>query len=146
MAALAAVPYDASGRALPTYRFAGTSGAGLYTTASDLARFVASGLPGPVGADPGRGVLDRETVALMYQPAKLSDGSAGGAGLGYQFNSYGEAQVRAIIHEGVNAGWRALIVAVPERRQGLVILTNSNNAGEVIEELADLWANVAFGA
>ena len=146
MAAVAAVPYDASGRALPTYRFAGTAGAGLYTTASDLARFVAAGLPGPAGAHPGRGVLDNETVALMYQPAKLSDGSPGEAGLGYGFRSYGEEQVEAVIHLGGNAGWRALIVAVPERRQDLVILTNSDNGGEVVEELADLWADAEFGA
>ena len=36
-------------------------------------------------------------------------------------------------------------MAVPEYRKGFVILPNSDNAGDVVHDLAVLWADPEFG-
>jgi CubicO group peptidase (beta-lactamase class C family) len=64
-----AVPYDEGGRPLPLYQTyhnenCAASG-GLYTTAGDLATFVAATMRGSGEVLPGRGVLRPETVSMM---------------------------------------------------------------------------------
>ena len=140
-----AAPHGSSGTIYPTYRFAGTAGAGLYTTVTDLARFVAAGMVGPNRTAPGRGVLKSETIALMYQRVALHDGTAS-SGLGYMTGPLGADSVPGLNHGGSNFGWRALFMSAPERRQAIVVLTNSDNGGEVLGQLACIWAESQFGA
>ncbi|MCZ6597073.1 MAG: serine hydrolase [Planctomycetota bacterium] len=140
LAERAAVPYSGSGRALPTYRFTGTAGAGLYASANDLARFLAAGLSGPAGSEPGRGVLKKETVARMQERVPLTDGTASQCGLGYFVREDDEQPFKSVSHGGSNFGWQAFVIGVPKRGSGLVILTNSDNGGSIFHELACLWS------
>jgi hypothetical protein len=59
--AVTACPHDADGGRIPDFCFAEQAAAGLVTTASDLARFVAAALPGPEGKEDevGNGSMDR---------------------------------------------------------------------------------------
>jgi CubicO group peptidase (beta-lactamase class C family) len=113
---------------VPNYLFTEQAAAGLYTTAPDLARFVAAEMPGPHGEPAGRGVLSPDTLALMFTPvieyqglgqgvSKLPDGS------------------KLIQHGGANSGWKAVMVANPEWRMGILILTNGDNGEYIFEDL-----------
>jgi CubicO group peptidase (beta-lactamase class C family) len=53
-----AMAYDRTGAPTPEYRFTALAAAGLWTSAGDLARFVAALMAGPRGGTPGRQVLE----------------------------------------------------------------------------------------
>jgi len=70
-----ALPYGEDSEVLPNYVFTEAAAAGLYASAADLAIFLAAGLAGPGGETPGRGVLSRAGVELMFTPADATHGS-----------------------------------------------------------------------
>ena len=127
-----AIAYSETGVSLPNYLFTEQAAAGLYTTAPDLARFVAAEMAGPNGEPAGRGVLSPDTLALMFTPAIQSQGHAQGLGQGIETLPGGS---KLIGHGGANAGWRALISAIPELDLGIVILTNSDNGSALIDDV-----------
>jgi CubicO group peptidase (beta-lactamase class C family) len=59
---------SSDGEGAPPLRFTALAAASLYTSLSDLERFVQAHLPGPNGAPPGRGVLAAETLERMRMP------------------------------------------------------------------------------
>jgi CubicO group peptidase (beta-lactamase class C family) len=60
--------YDTESRPATHYRFAAVAATSLYTSASDLTRFLQAQLPGPGGEPAGRGVLRPETIHQMWTP------------------------------------------------------------------------------
>ena len=136
-----AIPYDQSDGALPYYAtyenesFAASGG--LFTTASDLAAFVAAAMPGPDRAPPGRGVLTPETVRLMIAPAPETRGRYG---LGYEMLPVSDT-LTMIGHNGANPGWRAAFMAVPTKGAGIAVLTNSEVGGRIIADIVCTWAD-----
>jgi CubicO group peptidase (beta-lactamase class C family) len=130
-----AVGYSREGQALPNYLFIEQGPASLYSTADDLARFAAAGLPGPNGEPPGRGVLAPATLELMYSPAENTEEQS--YGLGYQMNVFGPG---IIGHAGSNQGWKTFFGVIPATAEGVVVLTNGDNGrnlrAALIEELA----------
>ena len=71
-----------TGRAVPRSALTEQAAGGLHTTAADLAAFVAAGMTGPHSEPAGRGVLTPETVAALFAPLRLPDGST--TSLGYE--------------------------------------------------------------
>jgi hypothetical protein len=63
-----ATPYGWWRRPLPNYLFAKQAAAGPYTTAPDLARFVAAHMSSATSGNAGRGVLAPATAALFMEP------------------------------------------------------------------------------
>ncbi|MFK7912487.1 MAG: serine hydrolase domain-containing protein [Pseudomonadales bacterium] len=126
--ALAADPHDRAGTALPAYRFTALAAAGLYTTATDLARFALANMT----TNP---VLSPATRALQQQPVRLVDGTAP-TGLGWFVYESG-----LIGHSGSNLGWKADLWLRPAQGDGLVILTNSESGAEFAEDLTCQWAS-----
>jgi CubicO group peptidase (beta-lactamase class C family) len=133
-----AAAYDAGGRRIPNYRFTALAAAGLYTTAEDLGRYVAAGLQGPHGEAPGRGVLRPETIEQMDAPAPHSESGGGAYGFGRQLDSLVDG-TRVVMHGGSNRGWKALWVAIPARRAGLIVLTNSDRGPSVYGPVLCAW-------
>jgi CubicO group peptidase (beta-lactamase class C family) len=129
-----ALAYSRGGTPLPNYLFTEQAAAGLYTTAPDLARFVAAAMPGPNGEPAGRGILTSDTLALMFTPAVQLQGPGEAWGLGYNLLALPDGS-ELIKHGGSNAGWRAFFEAVPEWGDGIVVLTNSENGMALIEEV-----------
>jgi CubicO group peptidase (beta-lactamase class C family) len=83
---------------------------GLYTTAPDLACFVAAAMAGPSGTPRGRGVLGSATVDEMVSPApnanvKLGPLRVSAYGLGYSIHPVllGRGG-RIVSHDGSNRG------------------------------------------
>lgn len=60
--------YATDGSEAIHYRFAATGAASLYTSASDMTRFLQAHVAGADGAPPGRGVLSPRTLEMMRAP------------------------------------------------------------------------------
>ncbi len=63
-------------------------------------------------------------------------------GLGYQIVPLNET-VQLVMHDGSNDGWRALFMALPDRGDGIVILTNSETGGHLAGPIVCNWAEWA---
>jgi CubicO group peptidase (beta-lactamase class C family) len=114
--------YDTDGTRATHFRFTGLAAASLYTSASDMTRFIDAHHPGPGGEPPGRGVLRPESLALMRKPHASRMG-ADIWGLGtmlYAPNGQGDF---VIGHDGNNAP--AINTAVrlnPSTGDGIIVL------------------------
>jgi CubicO group peptidase (beta-lactamase class C family) len=119
------------GESWPHYQSVGQASGGVYTTASDLARFVAAIADNDLNA-PGRGVLKPNTVRQMIVPAEGTDGSYG---LGYKMFPV-SSEVQLVTHDGSNEGWRAMFMMHPRKGDGVVVLANSDLGGKVVADIA----------
>ena len=131
--------YDAWGQPLPNYIIPERAAGGLYTTAPDLARFVAAHMSGPRGEAAGRGVLAPETLHQMLTPQPATKGAPFGDrwGLGYQLTDAGSAKLAH--HSGDNIGWKTWAVFKPEAGTGFAVLTNSDRGISLSVELTRRW-------
>lgn len=119
--------YDRSGNQIPNYLYTEEAAAGLYTTADDLAKFVAASMTGPNGEPPGRGVLTPQAIRQMISPAPATKGTYG---LGFQIQEL-PGGLHMVYHAGGNPGWGAIFAELAEKHVGLVVLTNSD-PGEIL--------------
>ena len=137
-----ASPYDRRGRRQPHYYFTGTAGAGLYATATDLGHFVAAAMQGESGDVPGRGVLAPNTVSEMLEAVvqipRGVPGELDATALGYFVETDRNGDWLAS-HSGGNIGWRARMVMAPDAGKGIVVMTNSDNGGDFVDEVLCLW-------
>lgn len=137
VAARVATPYDRKGEKLPNFLFEARAAAGLFTSAETLARFGLSAFRGPNGEAPGRGILKPETIELMMTPA---DPEKTKYGLGYEVaKTPGGIQLRG--HKGGSRGWNTQLTFSPERREGIVILTNSDYGYRAVLLIEKAWIN-----
>ncbi|MGY1729729.1 serine hydrolase domain-containing protein [Geodermatophilus sp. SYSU D01062] len=96
-------------------------GGGAYSTARDLARYVAAVLHG--GANEHGRVLSAESVASMVRPHFRPDPRAAGMGLGFEPH---EEAGRALVGKGgIVAGFLSAIDTAPDAGTGVVVLTNT---------------------
>lgn len=132
------IPYD-------QYRYAQKSSAGLYTTAADLARFVAANMAGAGGEPAGRGVLAPETVEKMtgYQEDIQGWDSwiySDAYGYGF-FTEYLPSGQLVYSHMGGNPGWLSEFAAIPESGDGIVVLTNVSHGHELFADVLAEWTD-----
>jgi CubicO group peptidase (beta-lactamase class C family) len=130
-----ATAYNTLGQPLPDYRFTELAPAGLYATASDMARFVAAMMPGAEGEPPGRTILSPETLRNMLKPIPNTDEKQG---LGYALETLPDGTYLAQ-HGGSNVGWKAHIDGMTNRGEGLVVLTNSDLGEELYTDVRCAW-------
>jgi CubicO group peptidase (beta-lactamase class C family) len=135
--------YGVRGEELPNYLFTETAAAGLFTNASDLARFVAANLKVIAVKDGMEGAaasmpISLKSLALMYTPIKKD------YGLGYIIKDLPD-HTRLIYHGGANRGWRSQFALLPERGDGLAILTNSEYGESLHQDLVSLWTRWETG-
>ncbi|HTL06204.1 MAG TPA: serine hydrolase domain-containing protein [Gemmatimonadales bacterium] len=107
--------------------------AGLWTTASDLARFAIEIQETLAGK--GHGVISRAMAEQYLTPQKA------GSGLGIGVAGSGDAQ--SFSHGGRDEGFDALLVALAHRGQGAAIMINANDnsrfMGRLQEYIARAW-------
>lgn len=104
------------------FRFSAVAAASLYTSVSDLTRFLQAHLPGKQGEPVGRGVLAPTTVAQMWQPTASLFGQPIW-GLGTMLYADNRAGGFVVGHDGNNAP--AINTAArlnPATGNGIVIL------------------------
>jgi hypothetical protein len=123
----AAAGYRQNGSAVPGKRhtYPEMQAAGLWTTASDLARFAIAMQNSLRGVDGG--VLQTETAREMVTPVMES------AGLGFFIDDNDGAMY--FQHGGADEGFQALLIASRDEGYGLAVMANSDNGGAIAQEI-----------
>lgn len=132
----AAWPHDAKGAPIPggPHTYPELAAAGLWTTPSDLARF-ALAVRAAASHTPGA-LLPPALADAMLTPVK-SD-----YGLGFSLRT--TAGAHSFSHSGSNAGYENMLVAFSGSGDGVVIMTNGQQGGELANELVHS-VSVAYG-
>ena len=116
----------------------------LFSTATDIARFIAAPLPDtrlPAGAH----VLSARSVDQLFDrpveipSLQLAGLSADLPGLGY-FVEKAPDQPDIVTNGGFDPGWSSRFYLVPGTGDGLAILTNSDRGQPVIAQIASIWS------
>jgi serine beta-lactamase-like protein LACTB len=107
------------------------AGGGIVSTAEDLARF-------HIALDDGK-LLEAGTLAQMYAPYRLADGSATTYGLGWAVwkDSHGHAWIG---HSGGATGGTTFLVRDPSRKLAVAVLCNLQSVrdlGALAERIAE---------
>jgi CubicO group peptidase (beta-lactamase class C family) len=126
-AAQAATAYRRGPRAIAGryHTYPEMAAAGLWTTPSDLARWIIEVQRSLVGKS--NRVLSREMTAAM-----LTSGMGGwGLGLGVE----GSGDSLRFSHGGANEGFRGMFVGFAHRGQGAAVMSNSDIGGLLVEEI-----------
>jgi CubicO group peptidase (beta-lactamase class C family) len=123
----AATPYQPNGQPVPggAHTYPEMAAAGLWTTASDLARYAIEVQKAFAGQSDR--ILSKAMAAEMLKP-----GGLGGYGLGPGVG--GKPESPHFSHGGVDEGFVASLVAY-NRGDGLVVMTNGMNGGQIASEL-----------
>jgi len=130
--------YGYFGNQLPAYRFTETAAAGLLTTTTDMMTLILASMEGANGKKKGRGVIGGETADLMQTPV------IGENGLGVYARTLPDGGT-LLYHSGDNRGWHSLYGFMPNRKDGLVILTNSENGVDLRQDLYHAWVEYETG-
>jgi CubicO group peptidase (beta-lactamase class C family) len=135
LTAVAASGYKANGDPVPGryHAYPEMAAAGLWTTASDLARFVIEIQKGHEGRS--NRLLKQSTVQEMLRP-RMQNYALG-------FGIRDRDGVRQFSHGGTDAGFQARLLAAVDG-SGLVVLTNSENGARLASEIA-LAAAAVYG-
>ena len=128
LASRAAHAHDADGHAMdaPWHVYPEQAPAGLWTTPTDLARFaieVQRAIHGPAGT-----VLKESTAREMIAPIGV-----GPFAVGFGVSKKGEGWYFS--HSGGNWGFQCDLLAHVRKGYGVVIMTNGDQGGKVIEEI-----------
>lgn len=106
--------------------------AGLWTTPTDLARFVLELMK--AGRGENHGIISADMVREMWT-VPSPEGDDGREEMGLGFICSGRDERFKISHGGSNEGFRCLLVAYPKTGQGAVVMTNSDNGGHLLGEV-----------
>lgn len=104
--------------------------AGLWTTPTDLARFLSALLRAGEPQNP----VTAEIGTLMTTPVMNN------YALGIIVHTKGGVTVWS--HGGSNWGYRCGFLAWPERRLGIVVMTNGDNGSSLVQEVTDAFARL----
>ncbi|MEF2965789.1 serine hydrolase domain-containing protein [Paenibacillus sp. M1] len=119
--------------------FTEEAAAGLYTTVEDMANFVLASI---YGTDENQ-LLSNDSLQLMYTPEKIGD-TPTGYGLGHNVFSMLNGNT-VITHNGMNIGWNSQYFVIPDRGEGIVILTNSEVGNLIISYIFSKWSEWQTG-
>jgi CubicO group peptidase (beta-lactamase class C family) len=119
-----ATGYSLGGRglkAVPDREFITAGGGAVYSTASDMARYVAALLNG--GTNDDGTVLRPDTLATMFEAHYQPDPRIPGMGLGFLRGQVGGHPT--VGHDGIWKGFRADMVLAPDQGIGVLALANT---------------------
>jgi CubicO group peptidase (beta-lactamase class C family) len=139
-----ATPYSDDGRPSAVTVPDDQAADSLFSTATDIARFIAAPLPDtrlPAGAH----VISAGSVGQMFDrpveipSLQLAGLSADLPGLGV-FVEKAPGQPDIVTNGGFDPGWSSRFYLVPGTGDGLAILTNSDRGQPVIAQIASIWS------
>lgn len=138
--------YDLDGDPVPVYVYPEKASGGLLAPVEDVARFVAAGMTGPYYADTG--VLDQDSIEVLHSPTVDVTGIyrfvTDSYGLGHFVEDLSSAT--AVWHGGQGDGWMTHFHSIPERGDGIVIITNSQRSWPMISALLEDWSKWIGGS
>jgi CubicO group peptidase (beta-lactamase class C family)/D-alanyl-D-alanine dipeptidase len=117
----------------PTFQLGMAPAGSMYSTVSDLARFI-SGLFNGSSGENGF-VLKRASLESMWAPQFAPADATSGFGLGFHVSMFeGE---RRVGHNGAIYGFATELQALPESRLGVVVATTLDCTNAVMSHIAD---------
>lgn len=108
---------DGNGYAAEPLNYANVGATSLFTTASDLAKWLDNFRDPKVGGAAG--------IAQMQERGILSDGTKIDYGLGLELGTY--RGLKTVSHGGADAGYRSEVLWFPEQQLGVAVLSNLAN-------------------
>jgi len=112
----------------PTFELGMAPAGSMYSTVTDLSRFMSALFAG------GRGVLRRETLEQMWTPQFAARGQKTGYGIGFAISEI-EGR-RSIGHGGAIYGFATSLLALPDDKLGVVVVTSKDVANGVTGRIA----------
>ncbi len=119
-------------RESPVFELGTLPAGNLYTTAGDLARFMACLFAR--GSANGKQILSPETLDRMFTP-QLTEAETG-FGLGFSIGEFREH--KRVSHSGAVYGFSSSFVAIPELKVGVVVLANEDITMGPVRRIANL--------
>ncbi len=139
-----AVVYDNSGNPVPARYFAAQAAAGLYTTVDDLSRW-ALAILSAYDDKITNPVLNPETLKSMFEPQKDIKNPLP-YGLGFMIQEIGPDKILEVSHTGMNMpNWHSVVTTLPEKGEGLIVLTNTAGGRSLRQQLRSDWLIWAGG-
>src|SRR5256885_6399379 len=117
----------------PTFQLGIAPAGSMYTTVTDLARFVSALFAGGRGSH-GQ-LLQPETIAQMWTPQFARPGERTGYGIGFRLGSLDGH--RSIGHDGAIYGFATTLQALPDEKLGVVIVTTRDGANAAVDEIGE---------
>ena len=117
----------------PTFQLGIAPAGSMYTTVTDLARFVSALFAGGRGSN-GQ-LLKPETIAQMWTPQFARPGERTGYGIGFRLGSLDGR--RSIGHDGAIYGFATTLQALPDEKLGVVIVTTRDGANAAVDEIGE---------
>jgi CubicO group peptidase (beta-lactamase class C family)/D-alanyl-D-alanine dipeptidase len=124
---------DGRAFAAPTFQLGIAPAGSMYTTVTDLARFVSALFAGGRGAN-GQ-LLKPETIAQMWRPQFASPGDETGYGIGFRLGTLDGH--RSIGHDGAIYGFATTLAALPDEKLGVVVVTTRDGANAAVDRIGD---------
>ncbi len=125
--------YDGRRFEAPVFELGLQPAANLYTTMTDLGRFMSLLFAG--GRGPGGQVIRPETLEQMWTIQYATPGQTEGFGLGFYVAPF-EGQ-RRVQHSGVMYGYATRLFALPDRKLGVAVVTTLDAANDVVDRIGN---------
>jgi CubicO group peptidase (beta-lactamase class C family) len=128
--------YETDGTPVPPYVYPVHASGGLMATVSDIARFLTA------DAGDGKHVLQPESLSRIYVPYTDVKGLYGFVTDGYGYGHFVEKLsdgTNAVWHGGQGHGWMTHFHLLPEKGEGIVLLTNSQRSWPFFGKILLTW-------
>lgn len=119
--------------AAPTFQLGIAPAGSMYTTVTDLARFVSALFAGGRGAN-GQ-LLKPETIAQMWTPQFARPGQEDGYGIGFRIGHLDGH--RSVGHDGAIYGFATTLQALPDDKLGVIVVTTRDGANAAVDRISD---------
>ncbi len=132
--------YTLKGETVSDHVYPGKASGGLFSTIEDIAAFVAAGMISP--ENNSNRILKPDMIQNLYRPVSGRPGIYGLVFDAYGFGYFIEELpngLTAVSHGGQGYGWMSHFHSVPEKGDGIVILTNSQRSWPFFGYLLRDW-------
>src|SRR5438105_10012583 len=120
--------------AAPTFQLGIAPAGSMYTTVTDLARFVSALFAGGRGAS-GQ-LLKPETIAQMWTPQFARAGEQTGYGIGFRVGTLDGH--RSVGHDGAIFGFATTLQALPDEKLGVIVVTTRDGANAAVDQIGEV--------
>jgi CubicO group peptidase (beta-lactamase class C family) len=132
--------YEQNGRPVPVYVYSEKAAGGLFANVEDLAQFVISGMVNEFYFP--ENVLSEKSLQELYEPVIETAGIyslvSDTYGLGHFIEDLLGGE-KAVFGGGQGHGWMTHFHMLPEKGEGIVILTNSSRSWPLISQILGAW-------
>jgi CubicO group peptidase (beta-lactamase class C family) len=123
----------------PVFELGTVAAGNLYTTAEDLARFIAWLLN---DTDDTKQIVERDTLKHMFTPQLT--GETNGFGLGFSVSYYRGR--KTVSHTGAVYGFTSSLVVAPSEKVGVIVLCNDDLAMGPVRKLSNFALDLLLAA